>query len=86
MQQFQTYLFITLYYHVVAPVEEVNTKIQCPHVGATEVEVNLTNLATVLDKKRSEFDNFWTETSKKKSSVVDEPTLPRQKRVPKKLD
>lgn len=86
MQQFQTYFFITLYYHVMAPVEEINTKIQCPHVGATEVEMNLKNLAIALDKKRLEFDKFWAETLQRKPSVVDDPKLPRQKRLPKKLD
>lgn len=86
MEQFKTYFFMTLYCYVMIPVEEVNTKIQSSHIGATEVEMMLNNMSTILEKRRLGFEEFWEESLLKKPDMVHEPTLPRQQRVPKKLD
>ncbi|KAJ8879265.1 hypothetical protein PR048_019872 [Dryococelus australis] len=57
-QHFRTFFFSNLYCHVMSPVE-VNVKIQCPHIGVTEVESKLSCLIYILEEKRGDYEQFW---------------------------
>lgn len=86
MSKFKHYFLLNLYVYVMKPVEEVNTKIQSPNLGATEVTKIVECLTDILSSKRSSFNVFWQRCTEKKPSDVEDPVLPRQRFVPKKLE
>ncbi|KAJ8880770.1 hypothetical protein PR048_017241 [Dryococelus australis] len=77
MQHFRTFFFLNLYCHVMSPVE-VNVKIQCPHIGVTEVESKLSYLIYILEEKRGGYEQFWQKYLEEKPTHVEEPQLPRR--------
>lgn len=77
--------FVSLFCQEMDPVEEVNTTIQCPRIGATEVESKLECLLEILEEKRAEFEQVWNDCLSKKSNGVDEPKIPRQRFIQKKV-
>ncbi|XP_039279145.1 zinc finger MYM-type protein 1-like [Nilaparvata lugens] len=83
---FRTYLFLNLYCHVMNVVEEVNENIQSPHLSVTEVEGMFKGLISILDDKRDGFEEFWKSCLKNKFSQVEEPVIPRKRRVPNRYE
>ncbi|KAJ8892949.1 hypothetical protein PR048_005530 [Dryococelus australis] len=85
MQHFRTFFFSNLYCHVMSPVEEVNVKIQCPHIGVTEVQSKLSYLIYILEEKRGGYEQFWQKCLEEKPTHVQEPQLPQRQRIPNRL-
>ncbi|KAJ8882412.1 hypothetical protein PR048_014220 [Dryococelus australis] len=85
MQHFRTFFFSSLYCHVMSPVE-VNFKIQCPHIGVTEVESKLSYLIYNLEEKHRGYEQFWQKCLKEKPTHVEEPQMPQSRRIPKRLE
>ncbi|KAJ8868351.1 hypothetical protein PR048_029867 [Dryococelus australis] len=81
-QHFRTFFFLNLYCHVMSPVEEVNVKIQCPHIGVTEVESKLSYLIYILEEKHGGSEQFWQKCLEEKPTHVEEPQLSRRRRIP----
>lgn len=86
MTLFKTFWFLSLYSLIMSPVEEINSQIQSEHIGAAEVKDKLGLLTNILEEKRGKFNQFWKTCNEEKPSLVDEPILPRHRRLPKKLD
>lgn len=86
MTNFKTFWFLSLYSLVMSPVEEVNSQIQSKHIGVAEVKSKLGFLYDVIENNRNDFEQFWGKCMNEKPSFVDEPILPRQRRIPKKLE
>lgn len=86
MTQFSTYFLFTVYCDIMSPVEEVNRTIQCPKLGSAELDLIINDLTSVLKEKRNKYESFWAACIKKKPSEVEEPTLPRSRRIPKRLE
>uniref|UniRef100_A0A670JLM2 DUF4371 domain-containing protein n=1 Tax=Podarcis muralis TaxID=64176 RepID=A0A670JLM2_PODMU len=86
MLQFKTYFFLRLYCHAMNPVEDVNEKIQCPHLSVADLEKRYEGLICILNGRRDSFEHFWELCLKEKPSQVDDPSLPRNRRIPKKYE
>lgn len=86
MLQFKTYFFLRLYFHAMNPVEDVNEKIQCPHLSVADLEKIYEGLICILNGRRDSFEHFWELCLKEKPSQVDDPSLPRNRRIPKKYE
>lgn len=86
MLQFKTYFFLRLYCHAMNPVEDVNEKIQCPHLSVADLEKIYEGLICILNGRRDSFEHFWELCLKEKPSQVDDPSLPRNRRIPKKYE
>ncbi|KAJ8882215.1 hypothetical protein PR048_018703 [Dryococelus australis] len=86
MQHFRTFFFSNFYCHIMSHVEEVNAKIQCPHIGVTQVESKLSHLINILEEKQEGCEQFWQKCLEEKSSHVEEPHIPRRRCIPKRLE
>ncbi|KAG8179650.1 hypothetical protein JTE90_017791 [Oedothorax gibbosus] len=86
MFQFKTYFFLRLYCHAMNPVENVNEKIQSPHLSVADLENIYEGLICILKGRRDSFENFWELCLKEKPSQVEPPSLPRKRRIPKKYE
>ncbi|KAJ8890379.1 hypothetical protein PR048_009887 [Dryococelus australis] len=82
IQHFRAFFFSSLYCHVMSPVEEVNVKIQCPHIGVTEVESKLSYIY-ILEEKCGGYKQFWQKYLEEKPTHVEEPPCRRATAAPK---
>lgn len=58
MLQFEAHFFLTLHYHVMNVVEEVNREVQCTHLSFTELEGLFKGLIIcILEERREGLNN-----------------------------
>lgn len=87
MQQFSSYFGLQLALDIFSVTEHCSKQLQKSTITASETNQIITLLKETLQKKRDKFDEIYKkicETALKLHSL--EPTLPRQRKIPKRLD
>ena len=88
LRSFHTYFGLVVALKIFSSVEEVARALQKKDITADAVQSNLSLLQKHLESMRNEefFHRIFDEASTNSPNFVNEPTLPRHRKIPKKID
>ena len=88
MEKFTTYFGLKLSHLVFGATEQLSLTLQYRDINAQEVSMAVSAAVRFLQRQRSDsaYDAFYQSTVKEAEAYTQEPTVPRQKRVPRRLD
>ena len=88
MEQFETYFGLQFVYLLFAPAEQFSTNVQAVDITVQEAVRGARLLVSHLKSLRTEtmFNRFYDQTLKGSQPLTEEPKLPRNHKLPKRLD
>ena len=86
MEKFSTYFGLYLAYEIFIITELCSKELQRSDINAETMEKAVTITKTTLQNKRENFEEVYSKITEKADHLNLEPTLPRRKKIPKKLD
>lgn len=88
MEEFDTFLGLKLSYQIFAPSEQFSTNIQAVDITIQEAMKGAHLLASHLTSMRNEhmFNRFYDQTIQESRSLTEEPKLPRNRKLPRRID
>ena len=88
MEEFDTFLGLKLSYQIFAPSEQFSTNIQAVDITVQEAMKGAHLLTSHLTSMRTEhmFNRFYDQTIQESRSLTEEPKLPRNRKLPRRID
>ena len=88
MERFSTYFGLKLSFLVFSATEQASSTLQYKDINAQEAAMAIDAARSFLGRQRSDsaFDGFYQSVVNEASNYTQDPTLPRQKRIPRRLD
>ncbi len=88
MEKFSTFFGLKLSHLVFGATEQLSLTLQYKGINAQEVSSAVSAAISFLERQRSDaaFDGFFNSTVIEAEAYTEEPTLPRKRKLPKRLD
>lgn len=88
MESFEIYFGLKLAHLIFSASEQFSTNLQAKDTSIQEATLGADLLVTHYESLRSEskFDRFYDDVLEQSSGLTDEPSLPRYRKMPKRLD
>jgi hypothetical protein len=83
-----TYILLSILVSILDPLETVNAALQIPTLNFSDADKIITTLKELYAyRRRAGFDDVWRDICTEASALdLQEPALPRQRKIPKRLD
>ena len=83
-----TYILLSILVSILGPLETANAALQRPTLNFSDADRIIATLKELYAyRRRAGFDDVWRETCTEASALdLQEPALPRQRKIPKRLD